>query len=491
LSAKVCLSLAASTLEENQRIAAEYRQWTDLLELRVDGLAADEAAAAARFPRMVDQPVILTVRRRADGGEFAGSEAERVGLLGKLAGAGFSMIELEEDLRAAELEARCCEAHVRIIRSLHDFSGVPPDLTARLSRLAHGPAELPKAVVMVRGQADHLRLLACFEELSGMEKIILGIGDPGFPSRVLASRLGSTLCYTGAASSPATPGQIDPRSLSEVYRFRAIGPTTEVFGVIGDPIMHSRSPRIHNVGLALRGLDAVYLPFLVDDLEPFWAVADSLGIRGLSVTAPHKQAVAAHLAARDALVDAVGACNTMTRPGPFGGWTGTNTDVDGFLRPLRAALVDAPLRGLAATVIGAGGAARAVVHALAREGARVLVLNRSPARGRALASDFGAESAGLDEEGYARAAGYADIVVQSTSAGMEPETGVDPAPGLAFSGREIVYELVYAPAATRFLSRARAAGCRTIPGMRMLLAQAAEQFRLFTGSELPPTDEPE
>jgi 3-dehydroquinate dehydratase/shikimate dehydrogenase len=491
LSAKVCLCLAAPTLAENLRIAAEYRQWTDLLELRVDHLRADEAAAAARFPKMVDQPVILTVRRSADGGAFTGSEAERVSLLWRLAGAGFSSIDIEEDLHAVKLEVRCADARVKIIRSFHDFSGVPADLTARLARLARGPAELPKAAVMVRGQADHLRLLECFEQLSGKDKILLGMGEPGFPTHVLASRLGSALCYTSPPGFPVAPGQIDPRTLAEVYRFRSIGPRTQVLGVIGDPIMHSRSPRIHNRGLAHAGLDAVYLPFLVDSLEPFWGVADALGIRGLSVTAPHKQAVAAHLATRDALSAAVGACNTMTRPESSGGWIGTNTDVAGFLKPLRAALADAPLSGRTATVIGAGGAARAVVHALAREGARVLVLNRTPARGRALASDFGAQCAGLDADGYARAASFADIVVQTTSAGMEPETDVDPAPGLAFSGREIVYELVYAPAATRFLSRAREAGCRTIPGMRMLLAQAAEQFRLFTGKELPAIEEPQ
>ena len=162
---------------------------------------------------------------------------------------------------------------------------------------------------MPKSTADLGRLLSISREAFG-ERILLGMGDFGFPTRVLASRLGSFLCYTSPARAIVAPGQVDPDTLGSLYRFRGIGPSTAVYGVIGNPVMHSRSPRIHNRGFQSLGLDAVYLPFLVDDVDAFWEVADALDIRGLSVTAPHKQAVLARVSHTDSVVRATGACNT-------------------------------------------------------------------------------------------------------------------------------------------------------------------------------------
>ncbi len=172
----------------------------------------------------------------------------------------------------------------------------------------------------------------------------------------------------------------------------------------------------------------MYLPFQVDDVDAFWEVADELGVTGLSVTVPHKQAVIRHLSARDALVEAVGACNTMSRRAGGEPWTGTNTDVEGFLAPLLDVTGGKLRPGLKAVVIGAGGASRAVVYGLARQGARVLVLNRSTDRAQELARTFGVQAAGLDEPGLRLAAG-ADLIVQTTPAGMEGQPPEDPAPG--------------------------------------------------------------
>ena len=164
------------------------------------------------------------------------------------------------------------------------------------------------------------------------------MGDFGFPTRVLASRLGSFLCYTSPAGAVVAPGQVEPDTLASLYRFRGIGPSTAVYGVIGNPVMHSRSPRIHNRGFRSLGLDAVYLPFVVDDIDAFWEVADALGIRGFSVTAPHKQAVLGRLSEADPVVRATGACNTVFRDGVGKPWKGTNTDVAGFLGTAAGAL---------------------------------------------------------------------------------------------------------------------------------------------------------
>jgi 3-dehydroquinate dehydratase/shikimate dehydrogenase len=483
LTGKVCLCLAADTIAADLRLLEEYRDSIDMAELRVDRLRPGEREGAIRFPGLAGLPVILTVRKPRDGGGYEGSESDRVALLQRLVAGGFSWVDLEEDLDAPSLDRRISEVPgLRVVRSLHDLEAVPSHLAERAARLARNGSEVAKVAVTPRTSAEVLSILAASERMRGTQNVILGMGDRGFPTRVLAPKIGSAWCYTSPRSQAVAPGQIDPRALLDVYRYRAIGAGTTVFGVMGNPVMHSRSPLIHNRAYSALGIDAVYLPFLVSDLDAFWPVAESLGVIGLSVTVPHKESVLEHLTVRDSLVAAAGACNTIVRRG--GGWAGTNTDSAGFLAPLRRLLGEAGLKGIGATVIGAGGAARGVVHGLLSAGARVLVLNRTAERGAALARELGVEHAGLDAAGFARARQYSDLVVQSTSAGMGADRS-DPAAGLAFSGRELVYELVYTPAVTPFLERARAAGCRTVQGRSMLVAQATEQFRLFTGQSYP------
>jgi len=457
----------------------------DLLELRADFLRPEEAVRAGALLRNVDLPVILTVRRVQEGGTFTGDERDRIQLISRIGSAGFAFLDLEEDCEAPGLEKQVHEAGTGIIRSFYDRDGVPRDLTQRMAALARGAQEIPKAAVTPRGARDLLRLLEAFEELGPTPKVLLGMGPYGFPTRVLAPKLGSLFCYSSPPDVSAAPGHLDPGTLDEIFRYHLIGKATEVFGVIGNPVMHSLSPRIHNAGFAAVGRDAVYLPFLVDDLAAFLEVADRLGIRGLSVTIPHKEGIIPALERPDQSVRAMGACNTARRRSD-GKWEGTNTDGVGFLAPLREAFGGRLPQGLGATVIGAGGGSRAVVHALSTNGARVLVLNRTVQRAQQLARELGVKAAPLDQAGIREmGGGFNDLIVQATRVGMSPEAGEDPLPGYTFTGRETVYDLVYVPETTAFLSRALGAGCRVIRGSQMLLAQACEQFLFFTGHDFP------
>jgi 3-dehydroquinate dehydratase / shikimate dehydrogenase len=474
---KVCLRLEDGTVEACLGTLERHRGEVDMAMLRADLLAPGELATLRHFPARAGLPVVLAVRRRRDGGRWKGGEPERLSLLKKLGGAGFAFVELEEDVPLRLTEGR-------VLRTLHDTDGVPTDLEGRLRVLARGPGEIPQVVVAVRGSADLTRLVEAAVAARGMEKVLVGTGDAGLAARILAARLGSAFCPVSPAGPATGPGDPDPRTLRDRYRFASIDRDTPVFGVIGLPVMHSLSPAIHNRAMAAIGIPGVYLPFPVDDLAAFMGVADMLGITGLSVTVPHKEAVLPFIAAREPIVDRIGACNTLSRAYTRAPWHGTNTDAEGFLAPLARALAGKSRAGLRAAVIGAGGASRAVVAALVSEGADVLVLNRTPERARELAARFGARWAGLDAAGMAALAGHSDLMVQTTSAGMG-EGGGDPVPDFRFTGREIAYELVYAPRETSFLARARAAGCTIIPGIRMLLAQARGQFELFTGRELP------
>ncbi|HTO22620.1 MAG TPA: type I 3-dehydroquinate dehydratase, partial [Spirochaetia bacterium] len=267
----VCLVLAARTLEENLRHAEEHRSLVDLVELRADHLLPPEAAAAASFPARVGLPCILTVRRRTDGGVFDGTEAQRLALLRKLIGAGFAGVDVEEDLQAPDLDAAAKAAGVTVVRSFHDFDGVPADLARRIQRLPRNPAEIAKAAVTPRTSAQlDIILEARAAAGAGSPRVILGMGEIGFPTRVLAARMGSSWSYASPTAQAVAAGQVTPRTLIDLYRFRSLRPSTPVFGVMGNPVMHSRSPQIHNRGYAALGVDAVYLPFLVPDVAEFW-----------------------------------------------------------------------------------------------------------------------------------------------------------------------------------------------------------------------------
>ncbi len=261
--------------------------------------------------------------------------------------------------------------------------------------------------------------------------------------------------------------------------------TTAVMGVIGDPVTHSRSPLLHNAAFAACGIDAVYVAFPVRSGQGSAAVeaARSLGIQGLSVTMPHKDVVAGSVDRRSPAVQALGACNTVVRDGDV--LTGHNTDGDGFVSSLRAE-TGTEVSGLNVVVLGAGGAARAIIDALARGGAaRVTVVNRTLANAE--------RAAALSPAGVVRGAcdahlvSNADLIINATSLGMiggpAPEAvGLDPA---WLRSSQIVADIVYQPTETPLLLAARRAGAVPVGGLGMLLHQAALQFELWTGSDAP------
>jgi len=489
----ICLSLAAPTLDEAVADVRANLPHIDALELRADLLYPGELAQIGTFPRRlaaadIRLPMILAIRRERDGGRFSGAEAERTALFRSAVGNvanGWFAIDLEEDFNPPGLREAAAEAGTRVIRSLHLPDAFPDDLEERLARMARAPSEILSVAVKINTTRELLRLCRIQELLGSRPRIIRGSGDYGFASGVLAGRLGSMLTCCPAPGRPVPPGQVDAGTLDTLYRYRRLSADTALFCVIGNPVMHSRSPHYHNARFREDGLDAVYLPVQVDLVEDFFALADHLGIRGASVTIPHKAAVIPYLASSDEAVGRIGACNTILRHP--GGWHGRNTDVPGFLGPLLAATGRNDLEGSRAAVVGAGGAARGVVFALLSAGASVCVLNRTEARARALAEELrsacrgGATitAGGLDESAMELLESHREVIVQTTSVGMHPNEGGDPLPSYRFRGDETVCDIIYTPEWTRFLGRAEAAGCRTLTGRAMFEEQAAEQYREF------------
>jgi 3-dehydroquinate dehydratase / shikimate dehydrogenase len=490
----VCLSLTARTIAENLAVLDRYRGKVDIVELRADLLDPSEAFAVRDFPILAGLPCILAVRRKCDGGAFVDGEGQRLVMLAKAIAyarpdqsANYANVDLESDFRVPSVEEACHTFGTRIIRSRHDIAGMPADLDEAWAELAIEPDEIPKLAVTPRGAGDFARLFAWASSLPPGERIIVGMGEYGMPSRVLAERIGSFKAYTSAlrAGLPgAAPGHLDPIALEEIYRFRKLDRNTIVYALGGGPnILTSKTPLLQNGAFSALGMNAVYLPLPAADSESFFLALEATGAMGAAIAVPLKEALLPRLARRSPEVDDIGACNTLVREG--GTWTGYNTDAQGFERALFEFMGSVDFSQLRATLIGAGGVAKAIAHVLARLGLRVVVLNRTVAKARALAQRYGFGYGPCTEHSTELVVNHSDIIIQATNVGMEGERQGDPLDWYDFSGREAVFDLIYRPERSMLLQRAINAGCRTTNGWKMLRYQSAAQFALWTGREPP------
>ncbi len=251
---------------------------------------------------------------------------------------------------------------------------------------------------------------------------------------------------------------------------------TSLYGVVGYPVRHSLSPAIHNAAFAAKGINAVYLAFETMDIEGVMRATRSLGIKGMSVTIPHKSSVIPFLDKIDRLAEEIGAVNTVVNQD--GCLVGYNTDATGALKALEQKI---DLKGRDCLIVGAGGAARAIGHILKEHGVRLTITNRTPFKGESLAERLDCSFIPWEERDGCKP----DIVIQTTPIGMTPKIDECPLPGNAIKRGMTVMDIVYNPARTRLLKMARAKGCTTISGVSMFVYQGVEQFRLWTGIEPP------
>jgi 3-dehydroquinate dehydratase/shikimate dehydrogenase len=473
----------------------------DIIELRLDCLEENQLGAArtqlSTLLGATRRPFIITFRPHGQGGRQHFSTEQRAAFwqdvplwLRDVSGRERAFADLELDLLESPHAATLGElfARFKIICSHHDFQQTPADLEKIFERMTRTRADILKIAVRANSITDCVAAVRLLESArhESREAIVVSMGEAGLLTRVFAPAFGAFLTYGSLEQAQATaPGQVAAQDLRRLYRIGEINTHTVVTGLIGLPVGHSLSPHMHNAAFASLDLDAVYLPLEVSDVSAFVRrMADprtrelAWNLRGLSVTAPHKQAIIQHLDAVAPNVSRIGAVNTVVIT-PFDGLKGFNTDADASVVPL-AGLFE--LRGARVAVLGAGGAARALLWKLAELGARSTVFARDSERGRRVAAEFDADNAalyGAHLEGF-------DLVVNTTPLGTRgPRETQTPAVAAQLRGARIAYDLVYNPSETLFMREGRAAGCRTVGGLGMLVAQAEEQFRLWTGREPP------
>jgi len=467
VNAKLCATVVGESTEE-LRARRDAVDGADMVELRLDYAKKIDVAGVLADRRL---PVVVTCRPKWEGGVFSGSEEERRLLLTQAFDLGAEYVDVEWRARFKDLiEA---EGGRRIVLSLHDFDGCPTGLHDQFRVIRSVGAEVTKIAVATDCLTDLVKLRDVSKRYADDgRQIVIGMGATGVTSRVLPDLFHSVWTYAGDG---VAPGQLSLGEMCNEYRIRSLGRDSELFGVLGKPLRHSLSPAMHNAGFKAIQHDAVYLPFEAVDFEDFENFANEFDVVGASVTAPYKRAALAKSAKVDELSRRVGAANTLMMKD--GEWHARNTDVPGFLEPLHGRM---ELEDCRATVLGAGGAARGVVTALADEGAKVTVCARVVERARSVAELCGGAASEIPP-----VTGTWDLLVNTTPVGTYPENDKSPVDPHDIKGK-LVYDLVYNPLVTRLLADARAVGCLTIGGLAMLVSQAERQFQWWTGQSAPP-----
>lgn len=487
--ARICAVIAEQTIDAARSAINHATDIADMIELRLDCLFDFDFTKTENLgPLLADShlPVIITCRARSEGGRQQIDDQIRLRLLveGARRFADYCDIEASHYEEAARLSPDLS----RLIVSHHNFEATPSDLAAVYDRVTALPAAVYKIVTQANDITDSLAVFRLLDRATrdGKKLIAIAMGPAGVVTRVLAPSRGCFLTYGSLAHGrESAPGQLTCDELIDLYRVRQLSRETGITGIIGAPLGHSASPSMHNRAFARLGLDFVYLPFEVDSVETFLtrfvrrATREiEWNLRGFSVTIPHKTAVIPLLDQLDTEAAKVGAVNTVVID--EGRLTGYNTDVRGAMEPIERVF---KLDGESCAVIGAGGAARAVVYGLIKRGARPTVFARDPAKATALAEHFGVDVFPLE----AFSSSDSTVVINTTPVGMRGHSeGTSPVPRSSLRGRRVVYDLVYNPIDTQFLLDGRAEGCLTISGLEMLIAQAELQFELWTGQR-PPT----
>ncbi len=477
----ICTSIGRG---RHRHMIAEYKHLVEcgakLVELRLDWINGE-----VNLKRLLAErpcPVIITCRREVDGGKWTAGEQKRLMLLRSAIAEGVDYVDLEDDIAGSIPRF----GKTKRIVSHHNFRKTPDDLLALHDRMCALDADVVKISTMANQPHDNLRMLGL---VKGSPRPTVGfcMGDMGTPSRILCGKFGAPWTYaTFHQERVLAPGQLSFQQMKEIYHYDQIGPDTAVYGVIADPVGHSLSPQVHNAAFRQEGINAVYVPFRVpaENLDQFLDEAGEWGIRGLSVTIPHKEAVLRKVAKFEPAVKGIGAANTIVFEGKI--LVGYNTDqraaMDALDRAMQPPQYDrGPIEGKTVLVLGAGGVARSIVFGLKRRGATVVITSRTSSRAQQLADKMECRTT----EWHNRHSIAPDVLINCTPVGMHPNVDETPYEKHYLRPSMVVFDTVYNPENTLLVKDAHSQSCTVVTGVEMFIRQASLQFNLFTGKDSP------
>ncbi len=465
----IIVAITGPTRQEALSQIARSRRYAALFELRLDILHEEDVRP---FIKKAGKPVVATCRPTWEGGGFTGSEPSRLALLADAVRTGAAYIDLEMQLGEATIRQFVRQnRRARVIASRHYFDGTLPDPTREYQALRSTGAHVLKLAYRAGDVSDIQGVITFLKKAKSQKQkaVAIAMGEAGEPSRILYRKFGGWATYAAPVGGPpAADGQIPADVLHSLFRADALSGQTRIFGVVGNPVRYSKGIHLHNPLFQDARKNAVYCRFEVHDLARFMQhIVPHL--QGLSVTLPHKIAIMDYLDEIEERAHSIGAVNTVIRRGRK--LIGVNTDGSGALDAIEEKL---RVNGKSFLVLGAGGAARAIVAEAKRRGAVVFVTNRTMTKAEELASATEAKATTVE-----KGSSY-DIVANATSVGMAPEVDSTPLPA-GFVHMRLAFDAVYQPPESRFLREAKEQGAMTVSGVEMYLNQAAAQSRMYTG----------
>ncbi|GAV63392.1 DHquinase_I domain-containing protein/Shikimate_DH domain-containing protein/Shikimate_dh_N domain-containing protein [Cephalotus follicularis] len=473
----------------------------DLVEIRLDSLKSFNPSEDLKI--LINEcplPTLFTYRPKWEGGQYDGDENARLDALRIAMELGADYIDVELQV-ANEFNTSIHgkkPKKCRIIVSSHNYQNTPSveDLGNLVARIQASGADIVKIATTAQDITDVARIFQITVNVQVSSVPIIGIvmGERGLISRILCAKFGGYLTFgTLESGIVSAPGQPTIKDLLDIYNFRQIGRDTKVFGIIGKPVGHSKSPILYNEAFKAVGFNGVYVQFLVDDIANFLRTYSSTDFAGFSITIPHKEAAVKCCDEVDPVAKSIGAVNCIIRRQSDGKLFGYNTDYVGAISAIEDGLRvkhgisstdSSPLAGKVFVVIGAGGAGKALAYGAKEKGATVVIANRTYDRARELANTVGGDAISLaDLEKFHPEDGM--ILANTTSIGMQPKIDETPLPKHALGFYSLVFDAVYTPKITRLLREADESGAIIVSGLEMFIGQAFEQFERYTGLPAP------
>jgi 3-dehydroquinate dehydratase / shikimate dehydrogenase len=494
----ICIPITGNTLEDALLQIEKSLTRAHVLELRMDLIRGDLQRLMEKcrsYP--VPVKILVTNRRRGSSlSEESREEGERIALLKEAVCLGADYVDVELDTGESLYRALLARvsAHgnrTRVIISHHDFGKTPSFKT--LKDIFHGcvdrDASVTKIVTLARNPEDNFKVLSLIPYARNMKKDIIAfcMGEQGRESRIMAPLLGCHINFASLNEGLASaPGQFTVGEMEDVLNLAGSDVCQDgklstprgvkIFGLLGNPVKQSLSPLMHDAALRAMKIAGKYLPFCIRDIASALRGIRSIGIRGVSITMPHKIAAIEYLDEVDGDAQKIGAVNTIVNDN--GRLNGLNTDWIGIIQSFRE-FTD--IKGRVFAILGAGGTARAAVFGIKREGGIPLIFNRNAQRGESLARQWSCPFYPLTELGRVRA----DCLINTTPVGMMPSTDESPVCDEVLANYRWVMDVIYNPLKTRLIRDAEKAGCITISGLGTFVHQGAEQIRLWTGREAP------
>jgi len=475
----ICIPITARSVENTVSEMISASKYADIVELRIDYITGLQNAETCieELLKNKTKPVIITNRPEREGGKFKGSEQDRLHLLQKAIELGADYVDVEYD----SIKQITKRNSSKIIISHHNFKETPHNISKIYDDICQHNPDIVKIVTYANDITDNIRIFELLKSAK-VPTISFCMGELGYISRILTSKFGGFLTFAPLEKGKeSAPGQLTVDELSKIYHFKEINEETKLYGIIGNPISHSMSPAIHNAAFIEKELNNIYVPLKITDIDTFMRECRNIDFHGFSVTIPHKESVLPFLDDLDHNARKIGAINTIVNRN--GELTGYNTDCMAAVMGLEYSMKEAneTLNNKKISIIGAGGAARAIAFGLKEKGCDITIFNRTIERAEKLSHDVKCKFESFEEIHQIDS----DILINTTSIGMFPNVDQTPVPKNILKEGMIVFDAVYNPIETRLLQDAKEQGCHTVNGLSMFINQAAEQFRLWTDIDAP------